>query len=101
MRSHLAWIAIVAALVGGGTAHVARAAGPSQDASKTKTVWDGVYSEAQANRGKDRFLKECSGCHMADLTGSGLAPALNGEAFILQWENHTLDDLVTTIRTTM
>ena len=38
-------------------------------ANGTKTVWDGVYTDAQATRGKDRFAAVCTACHADDLTG--------------------------------
>jgi mono/diheme cytochrome c family protein len=93
--------AIVGFVLCGGAWHVAGARAPAQDGAKARTVWDGVYAEAQAARGKDQYLKECSSCHLADLTGSEQAVPLNGEAFILQWENKSVNDLFTSIRTTM
>jgi mono/diheme cytochrome c family protein len=92
--------AIVAIVFGGGW-DAARARGAAQADAKTRTVWDGVYNEAQAKRGKERYVNECSSCHLADLSGSDQAPPLNGEPFILQWENRTAGDLFTSLRTTM
>jgi mono/diheme cytochrome c family protein len=93
-------VAVVAA-VSGGARHTALARGLTQDAAKARTVWDGVYSEAQAARGKERYAKECSSCHLADLSGSDMAPPLNGEAFIVQWERRSVNDLFSSIRETM
>lgn len=44
----------------------------------------GVFTAAQAERGKTVFAGECAGCHGADLKG-GTAPALSGEAFAASW----------------
>ena len=42
----------------------------AQENKKTrKTVWEGVYSAAQAERGKAAYGAKCSMCHLADLTG--------------------------------
>src|SRR5262245_21659598 len=41
-----------------------------------KTVWDAVYSEAQAERGKAAYEKDCAFCHLSDLAGQGFAPPL-------------------------
>jgi len=106
MRTHMLRMivssAVVAFVFGGGSSwHAAGARTPVQEGAKAHTVWDGVYAEAQAARGKDQYLKECSSCHLADLTGSDQAVPLNGEAFILQWENKSVNDLFTGIRTTM
>jgi mono/diheme cytochrome c family protein len=73
----------------------------AQEAAQTRTVWDRVYSDAQAARGKVHYLRECSACHLAELTGSNQAVALAGEPFMVQWERRSVDDLLTSIRTTM
>ena len=75
--------------------------GATQADAKARTVWDGVYSEPQAARGKERYLRECSSCHLADLSGSDQAPPLSGEPFIVQWDKRTAGDLFTSLRTTM
>ncbi len=67
----------------------------------TTNVWDGVYSEAQAAKGQAAYSEYCSGCHMPDLSGGGPAPALSGEAFVLQNEKKTVGDLFIRIKTTM
>src|SRR4051812_4278858 len=44
-----------------------------------KGVMDGVYTTAQAERGKSNFLSgRCGGCHQLDLSGDR-GPALKGE----------------------
>jgi len=66
-----------------------------------KTTWDGVFSAAQADRGKANFLTgRCGGCHKLDLTGDR-GPALKGEDFIAHWENGSLATLFDKIRETM
>jgi len=61
----------------------------------------GVYSAAQAAKGKAHYVEQCSGCHMEDLSGGGPAPSLTGEAFFAQNSRRTVADLFTRIKTTM
>jgi quinoprotein glucose dehydrogenase len=66
-----------------------------------KGIWDGVFTAAQAERGKAALLQNgCNGCHGAELEG-GRGPALKGERFITQWENGSLNRLFLKIRETM
>jgi alcohol dehydrogenase (cytochrome c) len=62
----------------------------------------GVYTPAQADRGRDLYQARCAGCHGARLEGGG-APALAGVEFLRSWGAHelTVDDLYFVIRTTM
>ena len=50
-----------------------------------KTVWDGVYTTAQADRGKIIYTRECQMCHGANLSGGSdgaeQVPALKRENF--------------------
>jgi mono/diheme cytochrome c family protein len=66
-----------------------------------RKIWDGVYTEAQAARGKPAFETSCGRCHNNALVGSERAPALKGDGFFSHWENDTLDKLFTKIRDTM
>jgi len=70
-------------------------------AQKTgRTVADGVYTEAQANRGAAAYESACSGCHRADL-GGGTGPALKQERFAKTYAGKDLQTLFTKIATTM
>src|SRR5262249_490063 len=64
-----------------------------------KSIWDGVYSEAQAKRGSEAYRAACSGCHRADL--SGFNGALIGDTFMNRWREDNLNSLFTNIKTTM
>lgn len=73
-------------------------------AAANKTVWDSVYSAAQADRGKDTYAQQCSGCHGDFLDGdgaSGRVVALSGDAFAENWESASLNDLFAKIGRTM
>jgi mono/diheme cytochrome c family protein len=64
-------------------------------------IWSGVYTTAQAERGKAAFLKSCSNCHNSTLDGTVRAPALRGERFTADWINTNVDTLFTKLRDTM
>ena len=73
-------------------------------AQQPKTVWDGVYTEAQAKRGQESYKQVCGHCHRDDLTGGGSeagAPALSGPIFTVRWRDQPLADMFVTIGTTM
>jgi mono/diheme cytochrome c family protein len=64
-------------------------------------VWDGVYASAQAARGAAQYAEACSSCHAADLRGNSNAPSLVGVSFLFVWEDRSLEELFTTVRTRM
>jgi cytochrome c len=71
----------------------------AQDAKRT--IWDGVFTEAQATRGQNAYKQSCAPCHKADLLGDSGAPALAGPEFFSRWNGSNADDLVKTIRASM
>ena len=70
-------------------------------ADEQKTTMDGVYTADQAARGKAQYTQNCANCHMDDLSGSGQALPLAGDAFTETWEGQTVDDLFELIHNTM
>jgi cytochrome c len=66
-----------------------------------KSVWDGVFTEEQAKRGQEEYLKNCSECHQAEMAGDGFAPALAGSDFMNAWNGLTVGDLYDRIRISM
>ena len=64
------------------------------------TIWNGVYTAEQAQRGQKSYEKFCGYCHRDNLEGDE-GPSLVGSPFTLRWRNHTLDDMYTTIQDTM
>ena len=69
--------------------------------SETRSVWDGVYTEEQANRGEELYRKECASCHGGTLVGGGGAAPLTGGTFLSNWNGLTVGDLFDRIRKTM
>jgi S-disulfanyl-L-cysteine oxidoreductase SoxD len=75
-------------------------------AQSPKSQWDGVYTTAQADRGKAVFDSRCQSCHLADLVGGEPeegtpAPPLVGDDFEKQWDGHPLKELVDKIHADM
>jgi mono/diheme cytochrome c family protein len=65
-----------------------------------KTVADGVYSDAQADRGAAAYDSACGGCHRADLGGAS-GPALKEQRFNQTYAGKDLKTLFTKVATTM
>ena len=70
-------------------------------AQEPATVWDGVYTAAQAERGRVAYAQSCASCHAEDLRGRSTAPSLVEESFAFLWEGMSLGDLLEKTRTTM
>src|SRR5262245_19172976 len=66
-----------------------------------RTVWDGVYTEAQAKRGEAFYRQSCSQCHGEALLGREMASPLTGPAFASNWNGVALGDLLERMRLTM
>jgi len=67
----------------------------------TATVWDGVYTTEQADRGAAVYRKECASCHGDGLNGIDESPALVGATFLSNWNAQTVGDLVDLTRKSM
>jgi mono/diheme cytochrome c family protein len=70
-------------------------------AGPQRTVWDGVYTEEQATRGRTQYMQACASCHASDLRGDSTAPSLIEESFSFQWGDTTVGELFERIRTLM
>src|SRR5690349_17383194 len=72
-------------------------------AQQKLTVWDGVYAEEQATRGKDEYEYSCGSCHIHDLSGDSIKdiPPLAGPDFMNTWQGKTVKELVEYIATNM
>jgi S-disulfanyl-L-cysteine oxidoreductase SoxD len=67
----------------------------------TQSIWDGVYTEEQATRGKALYSENCASCHGGELTGGEMAPPLAGGEFMAGWDGLTIGDLFERIRISM
>src|SRR2546423_1377917 len=55
------------------------------NAAALRSMWDGVYTDAQAARGQAQYRQECASCHGDRLEGGGEiapAPELAGDIFM-------------------
>lgn len=79
------------------TAFSTRAAGQIE----VRTILDGVYTRAQADRGQTSYLNHCTRCHGDDLQGNPVALGLTGTRFVDEWREGTLFSLFDHIATRM
>lgn len=89
---------LVAGLIAVSSWSVAALATRVQQPTSEAAIWNGVFTQAQASRGKEVFEADCAACH-----GGGLAeaPSLTADPFLRNWEGHNLDRLYTKIRDEM
>ena len=57
------------------------------------SVWDGVYTEAQAKKGEAVYFAHCVDCHGPDFAGREQAPAVAGLGFMEKWNRATVRQL--------
>jgi len=70
-------------------------------ATVSHSVWDGVYSEEQAARGKKAFLAQCARCHGETLLGGEETRPLVDQDFLGRWNDRPVGLLVEITRLTM
>jgi mono/diheme cytochrome c family protein len=77
--------------------------GNAAQAQERFSVWDGVYSEEEATRGKEEYDYNCSPCHIHDLSGDSIkdVPALAGEDFLAEWSGKSVQELLEYMSTNM
>jgi quinoprotein glucose dehydrogenase len=66
-----------------------------------RTVWDGVYTDAQAERGRAAYQQSCAACHREDLRGDSTAPSLVGESFTFLWGDMEVGELLARMQKVM
>jgi mono/diheme cytochrome c family protein len=76
-------------------------AGLALGAQESRTVWSGVYTEAQSKRGEAVYLEMCANCHGIELEGMDMSPPLAGATFGSNWNDLTMGDLAERIRISM
>ena len=64
------------------------------------TIWNGVYTKEQAERGARSYEQHCASCHGPDLRG-GSYRALSGDRFWASYQEMNVDRLLHQISTTM
>ena len=106
MKTHQDRARIAIALAGIGFAAmmgIATGRGSVAQAQERYSVWDGVYTEEQATRGKDEYEYNCGSCHIHDLSGDSIkdTPALAGGDFLDEWGGKTVGELLEYMSTNM
>jgi quinoprotein glucose dehydrogenase len=91
-------IGVIGVAIGTGLAVVSLNAQATAQADR-HSVWEGLYSDAQAVRGRDAYTKACARCHMDDLGGHEYAGALAGYPFQMKWEDSSVAEVFGRIRT--
>lgn len=72
----------------------------AQDAAPS--IWRGVFTASQAQRGNEAYQASCSSCHGSDLRATnGEAVDLTGPPFRASWNGKTLQERFEKIRDTM
>jgi quinoprotein glucose dehydrogenase len=59
--------------------------GQTNGADTATSVWQGVYTKAQAARGQAAYFSTCASCHGAQLQGDSDSPELSGNGFLKRW----------------
>ncbi len=90
--------ATLAALV---LAGIATTTGYTLSAQKPKSQWDGVYTDAQAERGAALYKTQCADCHGPTMDGKDDAKPLTGEEFRENWNEASIGEIFERIRATM
>ena len=78
-----------------------------EEIGQMASVWEGVFTEAQANRGRGVYPGACGGCHGRRLNGAPddpdmlSAPPLARAKFLRDWEGRSLATLFEYTRATM
>jgi mono/diheme cytochrome c family protein len=94
----------VAGIVFAGAMVVALGPDTAAEAAQERySVWDGVYTDEQATRGKEQYEYNCASCHIHDLSGDSIkdTPALAGSDFLDLWSAKTVGELLEYMATNM
>jgi quinoprotein glucose dehydrogenase len=96
MKRQLLVLAGAAAIIANITA-----VGAGQEPARPRSVLDGVYTPAQAARGRAAYAEYCARCHRDDLQGNPEAMPLTGARFTETWREDSLVSLFDHMATRM
>ena len=61
----------------------------------------GPFTQAQVDAGRNAYVENCQACHTDNLSGSGEALPIAGQAFMVSWASKSTKDLFDKIHTDM
>ncbi len=96
--------ALAFGLVGGAAVETAPGVGAAFPAAMQETAsstLDGVFTSAQARRGRRVYNQNCASCHGQGLRGGEMAPGIAGSDFIVFWTELPVGSLFERIRVSM
>ena len=70
-------------------------------AAPPTSVLDGIFTGAQAERGRVGYDAHCAECHGEGLGGGEMAPGLTGVAFRFRWRGLKVADIYDSVESTM
>jgi cytochrome c len=75
----------------------------AQNPPAKQSVWDGVYTEAQAARGERQYGRSCEQCHGPDMSGDQVEeiPSLVLDSFMTDWNGKSVRELFETVKRSM
>lgn len=79
------WAGTAFPLLAAGLACIALFPGVSIGAEEARPRSEGIFTEAQAVRGRSLFFSNCAACHGGALQGEEGIPALTGKRFFDRW----------------
>jgi S-disulfanyl-L-cysteine oxidoreductase SoxD len=65
--------------------------------TERRTIWNGIYTDVQAERGRTAYAGACARCHLEDFSGKN-GPSLKGDRFIENWREANLNILFNTVK---
>ena len=78
----------------------AAGAGAAARGQAAPSIWDGVYTDAQATRGQ-RATRRRARPAIPRTCSATSGPALVGESFMQRWNGTSVNDMLVTLRQTM
>jgi cytochrome c len=103
-----AWTALLASLMVGATLSLTTSVTTilADPAGSTVSIWDGVYTKAQDERGQALYSGACAHCHGERLNGAAQAdqppsPAIARVGFLRKWSGQSVAALVSYVCTKM
>jgi alcohol dehydrogenase (cytochrome c) len=71
------------------------------EAAAAGTVWDGIYTIEQQERGQLAYEANCAACHNTTLRGTPGGPGIAGARFIANWKDRSVGEFLAYIEQNM